>query len=750
MNKRISRMKERLFQVDDRTVFWERVLALRRARKRYPGESGARLFALAFGETTGTMSVVIGDDDLIVGRPLEVLLSAEEEALLAGPYAEFFRPAWFSTRGHLTPAWDVLLQKGMLGLKREAEERIAGQPPDADGAEQRQEFWQAIADCCQAVADLSDRYADTAAAMARTTADPRRRAELLGISETCRRVPALPARSFREAVQSVWFLDFVFHTVCGARDYSLGRFDQYMLPYYREDIASGAIVREQALELVECLFVKANEIIGISDHYTSTTKRSLCRDSVQYVLAGGQTGDGGDATNDLSYLLLEATDDLRIKEPNLTVRYHAGIERDFWLQVCDAVRRGANVGLYNDEPVIASLVNLGIPLEEARGYVHYGCCNPHLPAQEPQLREYQHSLVKCLELALHNGRDPYPQKVPRLATELGEHSPDWPVDEVFIGPSTGELTDLKTFDDMIAAVKAQIVADVDRAVHLKRAFYQEDYLLHRPFAFESVLVHDCMERGLDINHGGARYVHHNDYAAGLGTIADSLVAIKKAVYEEGWLSLEELRDALACNFAGREELRLKLQSRYPKWGNDDDAVDRIAVEIAECFCQAALAHRDPVVGMCWPGIYSYHRFKLAGTLAGATPDGRLAGTPVSENQGPGPGRDRLGPTAMLSSLAKLPFHLTPGGGHTMALHPSLVSGPGGTLHLSELVETYFRMGGQHLQINIVNPETLRAAQQEPERYRGLTVRVTGYSAYFVTLDKQAQDILIASAEAAAG
>jgi formate C-acetyltransferase len=377
--------------------------------------------------------------------------------------------------------------------------------------------------------------------------------------------------------------------------------------------------------------------------------------------------------------------------------------------------------------------------------VHYGCCNPHLPGWEPQLREYQHSLVKCLELALNNGCDPYPARPLHQENELRDHSPAYPVDEVFAGPPTGELKDLRTFGDLMRAVKIQIGHDVARAVALKRRYYTEDYLARRPFCFESALVKDCVARGRDANHGGARSVHHNNYAGGLATVADSLVALKKAVYEEGWLSLAELRDALAANFAGGEMLRQRLLCRYPKFGNDDDEVDAIAVEIAECFCRAVLRHRDAVVGVCWPGIYTYHRFKWIGQMAGATPDGRLAGAPTSENQGPAPGRDRSGPTATLRSLAKLPLHLTPSGGQTLTLHPTLFCGPDGTKHLSDLIETYFSLGGEHLQINIVNAETLRAAQRDPELHRGLVVRVTGYSAYFVTLDRETQDLLIAAA-----
>ena len=738
-------MRERLFEADDRTVFWERVLALRRAHQRYGSERPTRLYALAMREVAETMSVVIEEDDLIVGQPKEVLLSADDEARFAEYSTEYVRPHWFFSRGHLTPAWDTLLERGLLGIQREAQERAACLATDEAEAAQRREFWEAIAICCQSVVALSTRYAEAAARLAASAADPIRRAELERIATACRRVPGQPARTFHEAVQSIWFVDFVLHAICGARDYSVGRLDQTLLPFYMDDVLAGRITREDALELLQSLFVKMNAFIGLHDHYATPVKRSPCRDSVQYLVVGGQTADGRDATNDLSSLCLEAVDGLRLKEPNLTVRYHPGMDRAFWQKTCDAVRRGASIGIYNDDVVIASLLNLGIPLEAARGYVYYGCCNPHLPGWEPQLREHQHSLPKCLELALNNGRDPHPVRPDRLELVSQDRIPGDVVDAEFAGPPTGEVEDLKTFADLMQAVKTQIGHEVARVVAAKRRYYEEDFLARRPFCFESALMHDCLARGKDLNHGGARYVHHNNYAGGLATVADSLAAIKLAVYEEGRLPLAELREALAGNFSGQEALRQRLVNRYPKFGNDDDTVDAIAKEIAACFCREVLKQRDPVLGVCWPGIYTYHRFKVIGQMVGATPDGRLAGTPTSENQGPAPGRARLGPTAMLRSLAKLPLRLTPCGGQTITLHPTLFAGPAGTEHLCDLVEAYFALGGQHLQINIVTAETLRAAQQDPEAYRGLVVRVTGYSAYFVTLDRQSQDLLLAAA-----
>ncbi|HEX7512901.1 MAG TPA: pyruvate formate lyase family protein, partial [Candidatus Methylomirabilis sp.] len=395
MRERVVRLRERLFGVNDRTVFWERVLALRQAYQEHGHERPTRLYALSMREITEMMSVVIGEDDLVVGEPREILLSLEEETRFTEYYDDYFQPRWFHTPGHLTPAWDLVLERGLLDLRREAEARAAALSPDDPDAAQRREFWEAVTLCCQAVVDLAARYAERAAEMAAATADAARRAELERVAAVCRRVPGLPARSFHEAVQAIWFLDFVLHAVCGARDYSVGRLDQHLLPFYNRDLAAGTLTREDALELLQCLFVKMNAFIGLHDHYTTPVKRSLCADSVQYLVVGGQLSDGRDATNALSSLCLEAVDALRLKEPTLTVRYHPGIDRAFWRGIGDAVRRGTSIGIYNDPVVVASLQNLGFSLPEARGYVHYGCCNPHLPGWEPQLREYQHSLVKC-------------------------------------------------------------------------------------------------------------------------------------------------------------------------------------------------------------------------------------------------------------------------------------------------------------------------------------------------------------------
>lgn len=719
---RIARLRAKLFAADDRAIFVERRLGLKRGLERSPDEPAEIRHARIFAEIVGGMSVVIDPDDLIVGRTLDEVPNAEQEVLVAelerqGP------PAFFRTNGHLTPSWQTLLDKGLRGIRETAESGLGslGDARDPD-AERKRRFWQATIICCDAIVGLAARYAAEAEALADKALEPRR-GELLEMAAVLRQVPAGPARTFHEAVQSVWFLDFILHTVCGARDYTLGRLDQYLYPLYEADVAAGRLTRERALELLQCLFLKTNEIIGLGDQQ-SRTKRELHQDSVQYLVVGGQTADGRDATNELSYLCLEAADRLRLKQPTLTIRYHPGIDRRFWRAVVDAIRRGENgIGIYNDLATIPALIRCGVAPEDAWNIGFVGCCHPSVPGHEAQLREYQHNLAKYLEYALNDGVDV-------LTGEVR-------------GTRTGDVASFASFDDLLAALKRQIEYGAALAGRECDEGWAE-LLAACPFNVESLLTEGCVERAENLSTG-ARYVHYIHHAGAVATVADSLAAIRGAVYEDRLLSLAELRDVLRANFEGRELLRLRLRSRYPRFGNDDDSVDLLARQVCQWFCEAVLKHRSGPSGAFWPQFYTYHRYKRMGRETGATADGRRAGEPVSENQSPVLGADRNGPTALLNSLAKLPFEHTPGGGVTLVLHPTAFAGEEGLSALGNLLETYFLNGGLHLQITLADRETLLAAQARPEEHRHLVVRVTGYSAYFVTLDAESQAQIIARA-----
>jgi formate C-acetyltransferase len=521
----------------------------------------------------------------------------------------------------------------------------------------------------------------------------------------------------------VWLVDLVLHTVVGARDFTPGRMDQYLYPFYERDLAAGRASPDEALELIECFYIKCSEIIGFADQ-NNARKRSVCQDSVQYVVLGGQTADGRDATNPMSSICLQAGY-LLLKQPTIKVRYFEGMDEEFWLEACRLARAGGSIGFYNDGVEIPAFRSVGVDLEDARNYSHYGCCNANVPGKEGSLMERWHSVPKFLELVMNNGFDPL----------KGEQA----------GPRTGDADAFGTMDDLMRALRLQI----RHAMETEREDYPplpeaDDRC---SFTLESVFLEDCIENGREWRLGGTKYWHKSQHASGVATAADSLAAIQTVVFEAGELTLGELRDILNADFAGHETLRQRLRNRCPKYGNDDDGADALATRIAGMFCDEVVRCNEvPHSIRFWPEIYSYHNNRWMGAELGATPDGRRRGESISENQSPGYGMDFKGATACLKSMAKLPFDRTPGGGTNLKLHPSSVGGEPGLASLSDLMKTYFRLGGQHLQLNIIDGAMLREAQQRPEEFRTLSVRVVGYSAYFTTLSKRVQDDLIARTE----
>ena len=723
---RVQRLKARLFEMDDRALFLERMQILKRCDQRYAHETAGIRFGHTLGELLSQISLVVDEDDLILGRIAQVVPTEEQERWFEDNRASYWRVPWFLTDGHLTLSWERLLSEGLSGIRRRARthlDRIRGQ----DGVDlSKADFLQGAILCCDAIGAYALRYAQHAECLARSAGSVARRIELEESARICRRVPAHPARTFHEAVQAVWLVDLVLHTVVGARDFALGRIDQYLRPFYERDLAQGQITPQGARELVECLYIKCSEIIGYGDQANAATrKRSLCQDSVQYVVLGGQTPDGRDACNPLSIICLQAGH-LKLKQPTIKVRYLQGLDEGFWREACKLVRAGGSVGIYNDDVEIPAFVSVGVDLEDARDYVHYGCCNANVPGKEGSLMERWHSLPKYLELALNDGVDPL----------TGQR----------VGPRSGEVDRLETMDDLLHALQCQI-----------RHTLQEERAAHPPlpaeayaqcsFTLESIFLEDCIENGREWRLGGCKYWHKSQHACGIATTADSLAAIQELVCRSRERSLAELRDILNADFEGHEPLRQRLLNQCPKYGNDDRTADAIAVEVANMFCDEVVRCNDvPHDIRFWPEIYTYHSNRRLGRALGATADGRKRGENISENQSPVYGMDRSGITASLSSMAKLPTDRTPGGGTNVKIHPSAVRGEAGLDALSNLLKTYFSLGGQHLQLNIVDASTLVEAQRDPDAYRTLSVRVVGYSAYFCSLTKDVQDDIIRRTE----
>jgi trans-4-hydroxy-L-proline dehydratase len=721
---RIQRLKSRLFAMDDRALFLDRMRILKECAGAFPGETAGIRFGKTLAQLLSRIPVVIEDDDLIVGRIEEVVPTEAQERWFEENQKDFFYVPWFQSAGHLTVSWERLLAEGLNGIRDRARAHL-GRLAEANGeAASRRDFLQGAILCCDALEAYARRYAEQAEAMAATAPSAGRRGELLEIARVCRRVPSRPARTLHEAVQAVWLVDLVLHAVVGSRDFALGRIDQYLYPYFQRDLEAGRLTAEAAQELIECLYIKCSEIIGYADQ-ANARKRSLCQDSVQYVVLGGQRPDGGSAVNPLSTVCLKAGY-LKLKQPTLKIRYHRGIDAAFWTETCRLVRTGGSVGVYNDEVVIPAFQSVGVALEDARNYVHYGCCNANVPGKEGSLMERWHSLPKYLELALNDGLDPANGR--RL------------------GPATGPAAELDTMAALLQALRLQIRG----ALAAERAQYPPlagADLRRCSFTLESVFLEDCIENGREWRLGGARYWHKSQHGSGIATVADSLAAIRELVYETGELDLPRLRDLLNQDFEGEEPLRQRLRTRLPKFGNDDGRVDALAVEVADMFCDEVVrCNEAPHSVRFWPEIYSYHNNRWMGSELGATADGRRRGESISENQSPSPGADLQGATACLRSIARLPLRRTPGGGTNLRLHPSCVAGERGLEALADLMKTYFELGGQHLQVNLVEAETLREAQRHPDQYRDLSVRVVGYSAYFVTLSPNVQEDLIRRTE----
>jgi len=723
---RIENLKQKLFAMDDRTIFLERLEILKDCAHKYEGETPGVRFGHTLNELLDNISVVIDPGDLIVGRIHEVVPTVQQEQDF---YAnqKYWRPDWFQATGGMTISWEKLLKKGLKGIKEEAQKKLAL----IGDEKQAEDFLTGVVLCCDAIVNFANRYAGVAfniqsvSGCKNLNLTENRRIELRRIAQVCKRVPEYPPRTFHEAIQAIWFVDLVLHAVVGARDFSLGRFDQHLYPFYEKDIQEGILTKEKAVELLQCLFIKCNELIGLSD-YQDSKKRSLCYDSVQYLTIGGQTIDGKDATNSVSFLCLEAGE-MKLKQPMLVVRYFNGINQDFWYRACELAKGGGSVSIYNDVVVIDALLNCGFDREDAINYAYRGCCNISMEGKDGSLMMSWHSLPKFLELALNNGND--------LVT--GEQ----------LGCKTG--SDFSRFDELFEAFEEQIKYVIrqerDRYSQHKSTVASSNF---GRFSLESCFLLGCVENATDWQYGGTKYSHILQIAgAGIATLADSLAVIKKLVFEDKEILLNELVKILKSDFKNNESLRQKLINHYPKFGNDDDYVDSLATKAVEIFCREVIKqnNNDYLVKFV-PKIYSHLFHTSLGKMTGATADGRKMGEPISENQSPSHGADRNGLTASLNSTAKLPFEFNPAGGTTISIHPSALKGEVGIEVLANLIKGYFHNGGMHLHLNIIDKQTLLAAQQHPEKYKTLSVRVTGYSAYFVQLNSNIQSEIIARTE----
>ncbi len=617
--------------------------------------------------------------------------------------------------GHMLINHQRVLERGLLAIAEEA--RTRGQAADDDG---RRALFEAMAIAARAVIAWANRYADEAERLA--NAGAANRAELLAIAEACRRVPAHPARTFREALQAILFVHYATQIESFESAISLGRVDQFLYPWYRADVDAGRLSREEALELLGCFYLKLSQSIPLFDSVVTLAFSGLT--NFANTVIGGMDARGADVTNELSCLMLEAMNRVRSPQPNFGVRLHKGSPPAFRAAVMQAAADGiGNLQLFNDEAIIAALANRGIPLEDARAYGIIGCVEPAVPNKSFTSSDAAlFNLPLCLELALNDGRG-------RVLTEQ-------------LGPATGDPRGFGSIEAVIEAYRAQVEHLVGQMVEGLEGLAR-GHAERRPVPLASSLTDDCLERGLDLTAGGARYNFTGVQGVGTATVGDSLAAIDRLVFRDKRITMDDLLAALDTDFAGQEPLRQTLLNKAPKYGNDDDDADRFARLAAEIYCRAVEKHPNFRGGWYSPGMYSVTTHVVFGLMLGATPDGRHARQPLSQGISPANGRDAKGPTAALKSAAKLDHTLVSNG---LALNQMLSLGAAARERAADvlggLAGAYFALGGQHLQWNLVDRATLIAAQQDPEAYRGLIVRVSGYSALFADLSRVVQDDLI--------
>jgi formate C-acetyltransferase len=717
----------------------ERAVLLREYFAISDGESLPLRYANGLAFVLEKITIAIHDDELIVGQVgLEDVSQTRPEALAEAKVywqarAEAFNRTfpwfqaeqraadcglswkWANRDGHAIPAFDVILSQGLGGLVKEAEHAAAQVYTGAVEGDERQLYWQAMIVALRALSAYIRRHSALALRMAGTETDETRQVELQQIAEVCEWVAAHPPRTFWEALQLVWFVHLGVKMDDGGVGHSFGLFDQYMYPTYRADLDSGRLTTGRARELLGLFWIKLNRE---GDEFVHLSLSGRAPD-----------GDGSNGINSLSVLCLQVERWVSRKLPNLSTRVHSGTPDAYWREIARTMRRGAgHPAIFNDDVIIPGLLDYGLPADVVADYAQVGCVETFLPGLGAPWTDCFLNLAKCLELALNDGRD--------LLTDAQ------------LGPQTGDPRQFRSFDDLFAAYERQVQAALYETLAAKDD-YDARLSGHAPEPLNSAFIRDCLQRGMDATGGGARYLLTGAYGVGLGTTVDSLAAVEHVVYDRAPVTTDELLAALRADFQGYERVRSLCRNRAPKYGNDDDRADRIAVRVIESFGRQMKAYpsRQPnALHYAMFGSVLYHTSMGAKTAASA--NGRLAGKTLSDGGSPSQGCNRNGATATLRSLAKADYRLAPGGAAiNLRLLPSQLQGESGLERLASLLKTYVAMGGEQLQVTVVDAGTLRAALDRPEQYRDLVVRVAGFTAYFVSLAPELQQEILARSEA---
>lgn len=645
------------------------------------------------------------------------------DAYEAGIFTEFMEQR---SPGH-TVLDDKIYRKGMLDFQVEIDAALAKLDFINDPTSYaRQEELKAMRITAGALIRFAERHAEKARQLAAEEDDPTRKAELEQIAEVCSWVPAHAPRTFWEALQYYWFVHLGVTTELNTWDsFDPGRLDQHLNPFYQQGLADGTLTRGAAEELLHCFWIKFNNQPAPPKVGVTAAESGTYTDFAQ-INIGGQRPDGSDGVNDVSFLLLDVVEDMRLLQPSASIQVSKKNPDRFIKRAAKIIRTGfGQPSIFNHDLIVQELVRQGKDVIDARQGGSSGCVEVGAFGKEAYILTGYFNLPKILELTLHNGRDP------RTGKQLGPH--------------TGDPARFATYADLFAAFQQQIQHFIDIKIRGSNVI-ERLYAAYLPAPFLSMLIDDCITRGKDYHDGGARYNSSYIQGVGLGTITDCLSAIKFHVFDEQTFSMGELLAALNDNFQGHARTRQLLLNKAPKYGNDDDRADQLMVDVFNAYYRAIDGRPNTRGGAFHINLLPTTCHVYFGSVCGATPDGRLAGTPLSEGISPVQGADRCGPTAVLRSAAKMDHARTGGTLLNQKFTPQILAGEPGLDHLVQLVRTYFRLDGHHIQFNVVDAATLREAKQEPQRYRDLIVRVAGYSDYFCDLSEALQDEIILRTE----
>lgn len=704
----------------------------------------------------------------------ELATSYMEQSTLVAIEHNMFTPGnyFYNGVGHVTVKYGQVLEMGFSGISAQAKEKLSRLSMTDGDYQQKSKFLEAVIISSDAAIIYAERYAALALDEAGKCQDSVRKKELLQIAKNCANVPEKGAQSFHEACQSVWFVQQLLQIESSGHSISPGRFDQYMYPYYQKDIESGRLTRVEAQELMDCIWVKLNDLNKCRD--AASAEGFAGYSLFQNLIAGGQNEEGIDVTNDLSFMSILSSMHVFLPQPSLSVRVWNKTPHEFLIKAAELTRTGIGLpAYYNDEVIIPSLVSRGMSLEDARDYNIIGCVEPQKAGKTEGWHDAAFfNMCRPLELVFGNGRDRGVQ----------------------VGLQTGRVEEMKSFEEFYDAYKCQmeyaikLLVNADNAIDIAHA-------QRCPLPFLSSMIDDCMERGKTVQEGGAVYNFTGPQGFGIANMADSLYAVKTLVFDEHKITMKELKEALAVNYGkglghedivamvieiagamkevgqtvGEREISLILETvaeaaetsevrakgqrilelveAVPKFGNDITEVDLFARDVAYTYTKPLQKYRNPRGGIFQAGLYPVSANVPLGAQTGATPDGRLAHTPVADGVSPSAGKDVNGPTAAANSVSRLDHYIASNGTlFNQKFHPSALSGRAGLENFVGLIRTYFDQKGSHMQFNVVSRETLLDAQKNPQQYKHLVVRVAGYSALFTTLSISLQDDIIRRTE----